>query len=64
MSVLKMLGLGPSKSDEKLKELVSRSYQSVRVVGRGTIKIDPQEVRKTEQFIRAREQAKAIVSRD
>jgi hypothetical protein len=57
----KMLGLAPDKDDERLKELVNKSYKSVKVVGRGTIRIDPKEVRETEEFKKARKQAKAIV---
>lgn len=61
MGILKALGLAPSERDKKLKELVARSYVSVRVVGRGTVNIDPQEVRLSDEFKQARKQAKAIV---
>lgn len=61
MGILTTLGLSPSEDDKKLKELVENSYNSVRVVGRGTVKIDPNEVRKTKEFQKAREDAKAIV---
>lgn len=61
MSILAALGLAPSKNDEKLKDLVTKSYSSVRVVGRGTVKIDPKEVRESQEFKKAREQAKTIV---
>lgn len=61
MGILKALGLAPSERDEKLKDLVARSYTSVRVVGRGTVKIDPREVRLSDEFKLAREKAKAIV---
>jgi hypothetical protein len=57
----KILGLAPDKDDKRLKELVNKSYKSVKVVGRGTIRIDPKEVRETEEFKKARKQAKAIV---
>lgn len=63
MSLLRILGLAPSKNDQKLTALISKSYKSVRVVGRGTVKIDPQEVTQSEEFKAAIEQAKAIVSR-
>lgn len=59
--LLKVFGLGPSEQDKKLKELVDNSYDSVRVVGRGTVKIDPKEVRQSKEFQRAREQAREIV---
>ncbi|MES2822489.1 MAG: hypothetical protein V4732_02730 [Pseudomonadota bacterium] len=64
MGVLQMLGLSPSKSDYKLRELVKNSYDSVQVVGRGTVKIDPNEVSSSEQFKKASVLAKAIVSRN
>lgn len=51
-----------SEQDQKLKQLVDGSYTSVRVVGRGTVKIDPEEVRKTPEFKEARKRAKEIVS--
>lgn len=62
MSIFKVLGLAPSERDNKLKELVSRSYASVRIVGRGTVNIDPQEVRRSDEFKKARELARSIVS--
>jgi len=61
MGILKALGLAPTPRDQKLRELVARSYVSVRVVGRGTVKIDPQEVRQSQEFRKAQQQAKAIV---
>lgn len=61
MSLLRLLGLSPSEEDKKLKKLVENSYASIRVVGRGTVKIDPNEVRNTKEFQDAREEAKAIV---
>ncbi|MCK0538794.1 hypothetical protein [Alcanivorax quisquiliarum] len=63
MSLWKALGLAPSEADKRLIKLVSQSYESVRVVGRGTVKIDPHEVSQTSEFRKAREQAKAIVAR-
>lgn len=61
MSLFSWLGLTPSDADKKLKQLVQNSYESVQVVGRGTVKIDPQEVRNSVEFRRARAQAKIIV---
>lgn len=61
MGILQKLGLAPSKQDKELQELVASSYSSVRVVGRGTISIDPEEVRQSEEFKKALAQAKAIV---
>lgn len=64
MAILRMLGLAPSKNDHKLRELISQTYESARVVGRGTVKIDPQEVSQSEAFKKAREQARAIVAQE
>jgi hypothetical protein len=61
MKLLQILGLSPSEQDEKLKKLVNNSYKSVRIVGRGTVKIDPKEVRDTEEFQKARREAMEIV---
>ena len=38
--LLVALGLSPSQEDIELKELVDNSYESLRVVGRGTVRID------------------------
>jgi len=62
VAFLEMMGLAPSEADERLKKLVNSSYQSIRVVGRGTVRIDPEEVRNTEEFKRASQRAKAIVN--
>lgn len=61
MSLFVKLGLAPSERDKKLKRLVDNSYPSIRVVGRGTVKIDPDEVRGTPEFKTARAKAKLIV---
>ena len=61
MKLLQYLGLAPSEQDKKLKKLVNESYDSLRVVGRGTVKIDPREVSQTPEFKRAKQQAKQIV---
>ncbi|MDC7682169.1 hypothetical protein PQU92_02710 [Asticcacaulis sp. BYS171W] len=62
MTLLKLVGLAPSEADKRLKELVNSSYNSVKVVGRGTVRIDPAEVRETEEFKKASRRAKAIVN--
>lgn len=59
--ILVSLGLAPSDSDIKLRDLVNKSYKSVRVVGRGTVVIDPAEVTATPEFQAARRQAAEIV---
>lgn len=56
-----MLGLAPSEEDKILIELVNNSYKNIRVVGRGTIRIDPHEVRNSPEFIEACKKAKLIV---
>ena len=56
------MGLVPSEQDKKLKKLVDNSYKSVRIVGRGTVKIDPKEVWYTEEFQKARKEAMEIVN--
>lgn len=61
MSFFVKLGFAPSERDKELKRVVDNSYPSVRVVGRGTVKINPDEVRKTPAFREARDKAKAVV---
>lgn len=60
-NMLVHLGLAPSKSDMKLRDLVNKSYASVRVVGRGRVVIDPKEVIASPEFKAARRQAERIV---
>lgn len=57
------LGLAPSKRDMEMRELFKNSYDGVEVVGRGTLKVDPDEVRRSPQFQEARRKAKAIVDK-
>lgn len=61
MSLFVKLGLAPSERDKRLKRLIDNSYPSIRVVGRGTVKIDPNEVRSTPEFKIARARAEQIV---
>jgi hypothetical protein len=60
-ALLRCLGLVPSARDLEIKHLVENSYKSVRVVGRGTIKIDAAEVRSTPEFLHAIDRAAEIV---
>ena len=60
-ALLRFLGLAPSERDREIMQLVNGSYKSVHVVGRGTIKIDPQEVLETPEFQRALKLAKEVV---
>ncbi|MDO4682318.1 MAG: hypothetical protein Q4B17_05955 [Lautropia sp.] len=48
--------------DARLNALIENSYRNIRVVGRGTIQIDPEEVVNSWQFQQAREQAREIVA--
>lgn len=59
--IKRFMGLFITVKDHQLKTLVQNTYQSVRVVGRGTIRIDPGEVRRTPEFQKALAQAKIIV---
>ena len=60
-TLLRLLGLAPSARDREIAQLVRNSYKSVRVVGRGTIKIDAKEVFDSPEFQRALQRAQAIV---
>ena len=60
-ALLRFLGLAPSDRDREIMQLVKGSYKSVQVVGRGTIKIDPQEVLETPEFQHSLKLAKEIV---
>lgn len=62
MKLLVLLGLAPSKNDEKIQELVVNSYKNVRVVGRGTVKIDASEVLNSRQFKEACKDARRLVT--
>lgn len=59
---LQFLGFAPTEQDKKMIALVNQSYSSTRVVGRGTVKIDPSEVSQCEHVKRARLYAKEIVT--
>lgn len=60
--VLQFLGLAPTEQDKKMIALVNKGYSSTRVVGRGTVKIDPSEVNQCEHVKQARRYAKTIVT--
>jgi hypothetical protein len=62
VSLLELIGLAPTERDQRLRKLVSNSYTSVKVVGRGTVKIDPQEVSASDEFRQARREARMIVN--
>lgn len=46
---------------KNLRRLISDTYSSARVVGRGAVKVDPSEVSNTEEFKQAKKKAKEIV---
>ena len=46
---------------KRICQLISNTYKSARVVGRGAVKIDPSEVSATEEFKQAKKKAKEIV---
>jgi hypothetical protein len=62
MKFFAKFSLAPSERVLKRRQLVGNSYQSVKVIGRGTINIDPSEVTDTDEFRAARAKAKAIVN--
>lgn len=47
--------------DAHLSRMIENSYENIRVVGRGTIQIDPKEVVESEEFKAAQRQARDIV---
>ena len=57
-TILRMLGLIPTEEDVKLKQLVDSTYDSVRVAGRGTVRIDPKEIGCAPEFKDARKRVK------
>ena len=59
--ILTSIGFAPSENDKKMNNLVKNSYKSISVVGRGTIVVDPAEVRSTPEFQEDLKKAKAIV---
>lgn len=50
-----------SDEDQKLRALIKNSYSNVQVVGRGTVLVDPTEVRNSDEFKKAQVLARAIV---
>lgn len=49
-----------SKEDEELTQLINNSWRSLRVVGRGTIRIDPEEIRNSPEFKDALKRMEAL----
>ena len=61
--MLQQLGLAPTDRDKRLRKLLSKSYRSTRVVGRGTVKTDAREVQDSPEFREAQEKAKTTVGK-
>ncbi|TWI53044.1 hypothetical protein IQ22_02883 [Pseudomonas duriflava] len=52
----------PSEEELKLAQTINNSYKSLRVVGRGTIRIDPEEIFESPEFKQDLARAKRLVS--
>lgn len=50
--------------NKRIRKLISNTYKSAQVVGRGGVKIDPSEVSSTEEFKQAKKKAKDIVEKE
>lgn len=62
MKLFQLLGFAPTDRDRKLTKLISNSYRSIRIVGRGTVRICPNEVRASDDFKMARMAAALCVA--
>lgn len=60
-TLLVWLGLAPSVRDRELASLVRNSWTTLRVVGRGTLRVDPAEVHGSPGFQHAQRQAQTLV---
>lgn len=58
--ILQYIGLAPTEHDKQIKLLVDNSWNSLQVVGRGTITIDPSEVSNSPEFKQAQLDAKQL----
>lgn len=61
--IAQFFGFAPDEREMKMIEEIKNSYKSLEVVGRGTIRIDPNEVRQDPGFIEFVEKAKVLVKR-
>ncbi|ENA36593.1 MULTISPECIES: hypothetical protein [Pseudomonas] len=59
-----LIGLfrAPSEEERKLAQTINNSYKSLRVVGRGTIRIDPEEVFDSPEFKQDLDRAKRLIN--
>ncbi|MCL6381632.1 MULTISPECIES: hypothetical protein [Pectobacterium] len=61
--IAKFFGFAPDESEMQMIEEIRNSYKSLEVVGRGTVRIDPKEVRQDPAFIAFVEKAKMLVEK-
>ncbi|EIU0497351.1 hypothetical protein L3008_004694, partial [Escherichia coli] len=59
--IARFFGFAPDESEMKMIEEIRNSYKSLEVVGRGTVRIDPKEVRQDPAFIAFVEKAKGLI---
>jgi len=53
----------PSADDLKLAASINNSYKSMRVVGRGTLRIDPAEIFDSPEFKEDLDRARRLINR-
>lgn len=61
--ILHIIRPNKDEYEQDLVNLVNNTYKSTRVVGRGTVRTDPNEVSSTESFQEAKKKAKQIVDK-
>lgn len=54
-------GFAPSENEIEMVNKIRNSYKSIEVVGRGTVRIDPAEVRRDPVFIENAQKARSLV---
>lgn len=62
-SLLRFLGLAPSKDEEEMVKKLRNTYTSLKVVGRGTVTVSADEVINNPEFKDLYERASNIVER-
>jgi hypothetical protein len=62
--IKKILGVYVSSDEQRVLDAIDQSgLKSMKVVGRGTLTVDPKEVTSSEKFKAYAEQAKSVVNR-
>lgn len=61
--VAQTFGFAPSDDEIEMVEKIRNSYKSIEVVGRGTVRIDANEVRNDPVFIEYALKAKSLVDK-